>query len=57
MTNNTERMEYVRLYEGRGELCNIRLYWAEQRIKLIIAYIFAVTLKLYNSYKFTQFNI
>lgn len=53
LTNNTERLEYVRLYEGHGELCNIRIYWSEQRIKLIIAYTFAVTLKLYNSYKFT----
>ena len=57
LSNNTERLEFVRLYEGSGELCNIRLYWSEQRIKLIIAYIFAVTLKVYNSYKFTQFSI
>ena len=55
LNNNIERIEFLRLQEGQSELCNVRLFWAEQRIKLIISYIFAVTLKLYNSYKFTKY--
>ena len=51
------RKEFVRIYDGHGEICNIESYWLEHRYMLIISYLLALTLKLFNSYKYAYYEI
>ena len=54
---HSDKVEFVKIYDGHGEICNIESYWMEHRYMLIISYLLALTLKLFNSYKYAYYEI
>ena len=52
-----DKQEMSALYKGHGELCNLLNYWQHHRTLLIVSYILAVVIKLYNTYYYIHLQI